>query len=559
MRSTMTAVGLLALTVGPFAQGGVEPIAVESRVVSAGMFKNGLAVIRREVKIAGPGTYEVLDVPDPVHGTFWIESDAVVTTRVTTREVEMAAGASAGWDVQRELAGSEVVIELKESGKAPIAGRMVDFSEGQESDRHWDRTYETDAYGRPWSDWRGTNWNASFSAAASPARFIVLQTGNGRAYVDAASIASIEVSGAPKAPTQRRSVLEFTVTAVGPGAARESTIIVTYLAKGLTWAPAYRIDMTGSTSLRLDQQAVIRNELEDLRDVELQLISGYPSVEFSHVTSPLSPRTSLAAFFRQLSQDSDQFRSGPVSQQMVMGNVYVDPNQGVELGAPPVGEGVDLHYQSIGRHTLNAGDSLMLTVAGADAGYERVVEWQIPDSRDEYGNRVSEHRRRDEPEKYDDSPWDALQFRNPLPFAMTTAPAMIMDGGRFAGQRTSTWTNAGEETSLRITKALSIRTRNVEREEPEAREMLNIGGRSHRRVTVLGEASASNHRAEAVTLVIRRRFSGELETADQSPRTVLLEEGVYAVNTRNELVWTIELPAGAETLLKYRYTVLVPN
>ena len=59
--------------------------------------------------------------------------------------------------------------------------------------------------------------------------------------------------------------------------------------------------------------------------------------------------------------------------------------------------------------------------------------------------------------------------------------------------------------------------------------------------------------------MIRRRFSGELLEADGKPECVLREEGVYSVNKRNELTWTITLKPGKETTLSYRYTVLVSH
>ena len=46
---------------------------------------------------------------------------------------------------------------------------------------------------------------------------------------------------------------------------------------------------------------------------------------------------------------------------------------------------MDLHYQPIGKRTLAEGDSLALTVAKGKADYERIVEWLVPDTRDEYG------------------------------------------------------------------------------------------------------------------------------------------------------------------------------
>ena len=74
-----------------------------------------------------------------------------------------------------------------------------------------------------------------------------------------------------------------------------------------------------------------------------------------------------------------------------------------------------------------------------------------------------------------------------------------------------------------------------------------------------GELSVCNHRAESVTMVIRRRFSGELVEADAAPETIFREEGVYSINRRNELAWTITLKPGEERTLAYRYKVLVPH
>ena len=47
---------------------------------------------------------------------------------------------------------------------------------------------------------------------------------------------------------------------------------------------------------------------------------------------------------------------------------------------------------------------------------------------------------------------------------------------------------------------------------------------------------------QAIKLVVRRRFSGELLSADNAPKSFLREEGIWSVNRRNELVWTLALP-----------------
>jgi hypothetical protein len=55
-----------------------------------------------------------------------------------------------------------------------------------------------------------------------------------------------------------------------------------------------------------------------------------------------------------------------ISQQAIASNVG-SPDGGIDLSAIPTGEGVDLHYHSIGRQTLAEGESLALETASAKA------------------------------------------------------------------------------------------------------------------------------------------------------------------------------------------------
>ena len=48
----------------------------ESKVVAVALFKNGLAVIKRQVALPGKGIVRVSDVPEPVHGTFFAKRES---------------------------------------------------------------------------------------------------------------------------------------------------------------------------------------------------------------------------------------------------------------------------------------------------------------------------------------------------------------------------------------------------------------------------------------------------------------------------------------------------
>jgi hypothetical protein len=60
-------------------------------------------------------------------------------------------------------------------------------------------------------------------------------------------------------------------------------------------------------------------------------------------------------------------------------------------------------------------------------------------------------------------------------------------------------------------------------------------------------------------VIVRRQFSGDMIRADGDPTCTLREEGVYSVNRRNELTWTLPMKPGQTQTLTYQYSLLVDN
>jgi len=519
------AITLTVLLLGSAVRADETP--AKGKIVAVDLFKNGLAIIKCELTLGKPGTYVLEDVPQPVHGTFWVTSPATVEAVVKLREVEVPADESTPSNLQEDLAGKKVTLHFKGGNRPPVVGTMAKL--------------------KP----------AKADEPVAPGRFLIIQTAKGRSYVEASEVSSVEAEDAGDKVKRHQPRLLLTLL---PTDKAETKVIIRYLTHGMAWAPSYMIDITDPKMLTLEQNAVVRNELSNLDNVDMKLISGYPSVQFAHVRSLLSPRTSLATFFAELgngrTRETDGLDNSVMTQQVALNN-YRGGAVSVTLGATPAGEGVDLHYQSIGKRTLAEGETLGLTVAKGKAEYERIVEWLIPDTRNEYG----QHNHQGPSEN--DSAWDALKFKNPLSYPMTTGPATVTSGGAFNGQRMSYWVNSGEETGLRVSKALSVRTRSIENEqltkEGSTRDFVWVGGRQYRKVTVEGELAVSNHRKETVSMVIRRLFSGDLVTAEGSPKVSLREEGAFSINKRNALLWTMSLKPGEEKTVKYSYNVLVSH
>ena len=433
---------------------------VQPQIESVGLFKNGVAVVRASFTVPGPGSYRWDAIPKAVHGTFAVDSEATLTTRATHRFIEEEFKTTQP-GMQDALAGKNVTVSLTwENGQSPpsLQGRVWEIPAAS-SNTTFSTQYPTEnPYGRYYG-WSGMSIS---NPGINPARmddFLILETPKGREYINRQRILSVSAEG-PFGPVKHKiekPVMLFEVTS-GSG-----KVHITYLACGMAWLPAYTVDTSDSATLTIRQSAVVRNELMDLKSTSLDLISGYPNIKFSHVDSPLNPNTPLATFFQQL---NSQGNSSPSSMgQMVSFNSTAPTATNPLPENPEVGpSGSDIHYQAVGKHDLQRGDSLSLSIASGKSPYTRLVEWIVPDARDPDARRTSNRPNNQAPNP-DDQPWDALCFTNPFKFPMTTAPASIMESGKFRGQSLSQWVNPGQSATLRVTQALSIRAQASEVEE----------------------------------------------------------------------------------------------
>src|SRR6266404_3803791 len=116
---------ILTLLAAASAAPAQEAIA-KSKIVSVGLFKNGLAVVKREVLIDKAGTYRLDAAPEPVHGSFEIESTGKVEASIKMRDVEVPIHTEGGpLKLQNDLAGKKVTLTFRNDKLAQVTGTVV--------------------------------------------------------------------------------------------------------------------------------------------------------------------------------------------------------------------------------------------------------------------------------------------------------------------------------------------------------------------------------------------------------------------------------------------------
>lgn len=504
-------------------------------ITKVSLFKNGLAHIQRHFTTSEPGEYRLRFIPMPVHGTFWIDSrtrmDAVSGLRRVPYDPAKHAQPQPifpyharssipypGYDLVQALLGKEVVITLRspETGSRIYSGIVLD----------------------------------------SPSGRLLLRTAKGLSFISQSEIVAIEASeyNQPEQTIIEEPFMNLVVRGEGRAEGR-----MEYLDYGITWAPSYHIDLSDSSNLRIELKADIRNEIEDLSDVECELITGFPNVQFSSVPSLITPGLNLQDFFNPTQQGRrrmSQVMEQAATQRAINGPSVIRAY--IASGIPQIsdtgGDGADLFYKNIGKISLKKDETTSIQLEFANAQYETIVEWSIPDRRDQYGNVRG---RAPQDDNGESDIWDAIRFRNPFTSPLTTAPVTFFKKKQFAGQSQSSFVSPNEECSIRVTKALSVRGSDQEFEEQGGRERFQVFGSTYEKRKVKGEVKVKNYRNIPIKLIANKSISGAVDSADQGAEKTLLADGIDSLNQVWRVRWTLTLQPNEEKTLSYAYTVVV--
>jgi hypothetical protein len=139
----------------------------------------------------------------------------------------------------------------------------------------------------------------------------------------------------------------------------------------------------------------------------------------------------------------------------------------------------------------------------------------------------------------------------------TTAPAETVKDDLILGQDTLKYTPQKSKTTLRITKAVSVKAEQTELEIARKREAETFYGKYFDLITVDGKLSVSNFQQKAITLEITKTLSGEVKSSEPAAAIEKLARGLYRMNGIVNLIWTVELEAGECKELNYKYDVYV--
>ncbi len=540
---------VMAMVLAAVAAAAETPRAVDTAVQRIALFKNGLGFFIRQGSLPDkPGPVRIGPLPAASHGTLWLTwAGGVKLTNLaageeTTYEWREAVSLP---DLLRANLGKKVRLEFASEYRPSLEGTLKAFPQPQP-------VVQPNPY------------MASVYVPPTPqGQLLTIQTAAGMVAINPTTVDRITFLEDPStqyAQDVKKVALTGDLTAVGG----DRRVVVSYLAKGMTWAPSYVVDISTPKEGTITAKAEIINEMEDLDKAHLDLVTGFPYLEFADIISPLAKKSDLAGFLRALGQGYSEGREpgrrGAMTQQVAY-NVMDGFAREAEMGPSPsygsAAAGVqaeDLFLYPLDNVTLKEKQVGYYPLFTQKVGYEHVYEWEVPD----YVNEQDQYRRECDPNRPPEQiVWHSLRLKNSGQVPWTTAPAETMKDGQILGQAMLTYTTPGNDVMLKITKALGIKAQENELETNREVNALQRYGWSYDRITVEGKLLLHNFTAQAVTVKITKTVTGDVVSSAPEAKIVKLAKGLRQENPRSRLTWEVPLEVGKDVEVTYGYKVLI--
>ena len=514
------------------------------------LFKNGLGFFVGRIECPADETsFEVALPTAPSHGTFWVSyAPSLPLANILARQVDAGRLAEAVTvpEILKANVGRQVRLAI---GDKEITGAITHVAQGrhppvrnpyQPGAREIERSYVP--------AWQGIG-------------LITLETEGGELSVNLNAVTQVTfVDGkADRQFTEPGQSVALHVRLKSPAPGQKLTI--SYLGKGLTWAPSYLVDITDGRMAHLSAKAVIVNDACELKDVDAQLVTGFPHLQFADTASPIALKENLAQFLQALVRgQSERGRADIMSNVMTQSVRYGDMREQGAMpayGAADAGTiAEDLFLYPAGPIHLGTNEVAYIPLFTETVPYVHIYQWDIPDYVDEDGQ--SRYRGQDGGNAEDQQVvWHSIRLTNTTKVPWTTAPGQTMKEGIILGQDTLSYTPSGAENTLRITQAVGVKAEQREFETDRKRDAAQLYGYHYDLVTVQGELSAGNFQDKAITLEITKMLSGEVESMDPKAEIEKQATGLRRMNGLSKLTWTLELDPGQRKAVQYVYSVYV--
>ncbi len=494
------------------------------------IFKNGYGYVSLQGQLSDHSRTRLKSLPVPSIGSFWVRG-------------------SEGVEIHRVVSGLlDYKIPMESAGMLNLAaanpGVWVNVSYQDNDNRSQSIKGSIVPLPKRSDPQHGNTIDQQYSPSDSPVspQFLLIKADTGTIAIQRSQITSINFQNDTseiKFPTrtEKRPGVELQLAAPAPGGMIEASC----LSSGISWLPSYRIELLDESKAILHAKATISNNLMDIDNINIELITGFPSLENPESIDPMAMRNAAQKVqSRRYSNSSPQslalgdFASGLSSQ--------AAPEAGIDSG--------NLFFYPLRNFSAKSGQVVTQGLFRTEINYKPIYTWQVGDPQ-----YFSPSRPGDTPQLSD--VWSCIRFSNPLEMPLTSAPVEFIAKNRIAGSNTLPYTPSKQECTLRINRAINISTTTTSTITKQERITLPPNNNSASKDSCHVSLGLKNNMKEAIEIEISQQVQGKVgNISDGGTCHSSARPGNRYQNLSNQISWTIKLEPKQIKTLTFDYVIV---
>lgn len=381
-------------------------------------------------------------------------------------------------------------------------------------------------------------------------RQMVLRKDGQLHYINMEDIVSLEVVDEnPKVSSSRYIYAKLAEPQTEP-----AEIKLSYLQKGISWMPNYRITLLDSSHLVLDFDITVLNDLIEMDNSQLDLVIGVPAFEYSTVGDPLLTKYRVIDFLNKLGEkpkgngNPSIRRVDPRSQSF---RRYTVENYG-NNSLPKFDGGAisDAYVYRVNGVTLGAKERLTRRLITTAFDYQSYYSVELASN--EVLTKSSSSRKVAEKDNY---VWQTISFTNNSGLPLTTAPVFFVnqEEERDMPISQSSISYTPENTTGQIKMLVTPNIFVIDKDKEVSRE--KIGYRTL--VKMSGSIEVTNLFSKTVPVKINREILGKMLTSDVDWQITGGISTLSHLNPRNVISWNTEVGANEKIEITYEYEIWI--
>ncbi len=503
------------------------------KINTIALFKNGSGYFLSSVDVpADTENFQITPEVSPVFGTFWVSWDKGVELQslvAQEKDFDKPIEAVTVEELLKANIGAQIRINVDEGY---VSGKLVSFDEKKSPPQPVNREKS--------------------NLPPYRQKFITVESTAGTVVMNTSQIDRVHFIDGGISRDGTKTEKKVSLCGKFKEKNAETELFLSYLGKGITWAPSYSVDISEEGKAALTAKALIVNEAADIENAEILLITGYPQLAYSDILSPISLENTLNEFLKSLGKGGDE---RPESSRRMLNTAKslaaFDSagygGQALDYGAAAEGKQLeDMFFYPVEDVTLKKDQTGYYPLFSVETECEHIYEWQIDDN-------IDRHYRYNQNQEDEQVVWHSIRLKNDTGKPWTSAPVQTVKENLLLGQSTLDYTLDGEKTTVKITQAASVKANQVEYVSKRVPNSAKFFGTSFDEVTIDGKLFVTNTKQKPIKMEIAKRITGKLVESEPQADVDRISSGVGQVNETQLLKWTVEVAGEEKIELNYSY------